>query len=112
MSTATNTSKTHAALRYTAMRLGVFAVCFGVVWLLAIVRVIPVTGGLGALFLLALAAVVSAPISYVLLSKQRDAMSEQLVDKVVRTKRQLAENRSMEDSADDALRAARPAAES
>lgn len=106
VSTATSTTRTHAALRYTAMRLGVFAGCFGVVWLLAYVRVIPVTGATGVVFLLALAAVVSAPVSYVVLSRQRDAMSEQIVGKVEETRQRLADNRTQEDAADDAARAA------
>jgi mannitol-specific phosphotransferase system IIBC component len=97
-------SKSHAALRYTSLRLAVFLACFLVVWLLALVRVIPVAGSLGVVFLLALAAVLSAPISYVVLSKQRDAMSEQIVSRVERTKRKLAENRSQEDAADEQAR--------
>lgn len=105
MSTATSSPKTRAALRYTALRLGVFLVCFGVVWLLGYLRVIPVAGATGVVFLLALAAVVSAPVSYVVLSRQRDAMSEQIVAKVESAKQRLAENRSQEDAADESARA-------
>ena len=39
----------------------------------------------------------SAPLSFVLLRKQRDAMSEQIVAKVDRAKDRLAANRSQED---------------
>lgn len=40
----------------------------------------------------------SAPLSYVLLRKQRDEMSEQIVSKVDRTKARLEANRTREDS--------------
>ncbi|GAB2619857.1 DUF4229 domain-containing protein [Streptomyces capparidis] len=96
---STVTPGKHAALRYTAMRVGIFALCFLVLWLLALVGVIGVEGATGVLLLLAIAGVLSAPISYVVLSRQRDAMSEEIVAKVAETKRKLAENRSMEDEA-------------
>ncbi|WP_351226766.1 DUF4229 domain-containing protein [Streptomyces sp. NPDC002133] len=93
-------SKTSATLRYTLMRLGVFAGCFFVLWGLVYLRVLP--RGLGdsnLLWVLVLAIVISAPLSYVLLRKQRDAMSEQIVTKVDRAKSRLEANRSQEDSA-------------
>lgn len=92
-------SHKHATLRYTALRIGLFVASFAFVWVLAYFRVIPV--GLGSsnfVWLLLLAVVISAPLSFVLLRKQRDAMSEQIVEKVEHQKERLAANRSMEDS--------------
>ncbi|MEU6948825.1 DUF4229 domain-containing protein [Streptomyces sp. NPDC046332] len=88
-----------ATLRYTLMRLGVFVGCFFVLWGLVYVGVLP--RGLGdsnLLWVLLLAIVISAPLSFVLLRGQRDAMSAQIVAKVDRAKDRLAENRSREDA--------------
>ncbi|MEU6984602.1 DUF4229 domain-containing protein [Streptomyces sp. NPDC046324] len=88
-----------ATLRYTLMRLGVFVGCFFVLWGLVYLGVLP--RGLGdsnLLWVLLLAIVISAPLSFVLLRGQRDAMSEQIVAKVDRAKDRLAENRSREDA--------------
>lgn len=94
-----SSSKQYAALRYTAMRLGIFAGCFLVVWGLIYLRVLP--AGLGRsnlLWVLLLALVVSAPLSWVLLRKQRDAMSEQIVGRVDRAKEKLAASQAQEDA--------------
>lgn len=100
----------HATLRYTSMRAGIFLGCLLVVLLLGHFGVIPVSGSAGAVFLFLLAGLVSAPISYVLLSRQRDAMSEQIAGKVVgmrsRTADRIAAQNAEEDAADDAARAA------
>ncbi|WP_256105494.1 MULTISPECIES: DUF4229 domain-containing protein [Streptomyces] len=88
-----------ATLRYTLMRFGVFAGCFLAVWGLVYAGVIP--RGLGdsnLLWVLLLSLVVSAPLSFVLLRRQRDAMSEQIVDRVDTAKARLDANRSREDS--------------
>ena len=77
-------SARHATLRYTSLRVSIFLACFLVCWLLALAHVIPVAGSSGAVLLLLIAAVVSAPISYVVLNRQRDAMSAQLVTGVQR----------------------------
>ncbi|MFI8996384.1 DUF4229 domain-containing protein [Streptomyces sp. NPDC053542] len=91
-------SQKHAALLYTASRLGLFVASFAVVWVLAYFRVIPLgVGASNTIWLLLLAIVISAPLSFVLLRKQRDAMSEQIVAKVDRQKQRLAANRSQED---------------
>lgn len=91
-------SQKHAAFRYTASRLGLFVVCFAVVWVLAYFRIIPLgVGDSNLVWLLLLAIVISAPLSFVLLRKQRDAMSEQISAKVERQKERLAANRSQED---------------
>lgn len=92
--------KPSATIRYTAMRLGLFAASFLAIWGLVYLGVLP--RGLGEanlLWVLVLAIVVSAPLSYVLLRKQRDEMSERIVGTVERTKSKLADNRSMEDGA-------------
>ncbi|PRH78554.1 DUF4229 domain-containing protein [Streptomyces solincola] len=81
------------------MRFGVFAGCFLAVWGLVYAGVIP--RGLGdsnLLWVLLLSLVVSAPLSFVLLRRQRDAMSEQIVDRVDTAKARLDANRSREDS--------------
>ncbi|MCX5391360.1 DUF4229 domain-containing protein [Streptomyces sp. NBC_00094] len=86
-------------LRYTLMRLGIFAGCFFALWGLVYVGVLP--RGLGdsnLLWVLVLAIVVSAPLSFVLLRKQRDDMSVEIVGKVDRAKGKLAANRSQEDA--------------
>ncbi|GGU64130.1 hypothetical protein GCM10010211_31580 [Streptomyces albospinus] len=87
-----------ATLRYTALRIGLFVACFAVVWVLAFFGIIPLgVGSSNTIWLLLLAIVISAPLSFVLLRKQRDAMSEQIVAKVDRQKERLAANQSMED---------------
>ncbi|WP_329622826.1 DUF4229 domain-containing protein [Streptomyces sp. NBC_01255] len=86
-------------LRYSLMRLGIFAGCFFALWGLVYVGVLP--RGLGdsnLLWVLGLAIVVSAPLSFVLLRKQRDDMSVEIVGKVDRAKGRLASNRSQEDA--------------
>jgi Protein of unknown function (DUF4229) len=105
-STTGTTTTRHATLRYTSLRLSIFAVCFLVLWLIAITGVVKVKGAEGVVLLFGAAALISAPISYVALSRQRDAMSAQLVRKVEDTRQRLAENRAQEDEADDAARAA------
>ncbi|WP_377269889.1 DUF4229 domain-containing protein [Peterkaempfera sp. SMS 1(5)a] len=102
-------SKSHATLRYTSMRAVIFAVCFMVAVLLAHYGIIPVAGEAGYVFLLLLAALVSAPISYVVLSRQRDEMSEQIVGRVSgmrsRTAERIAAQNAEEDALDEANRA-------
>ena len=91
-------SKSHATLRYTAMRGGIFAVCLVVVAALAYVGVIPEgIGRSNPLWIVLVALLISAPLSFVLLRKQREQMSEQIVDGVDRAKEKLAANRSQED---------------
>jgi uncharacterized RDD family membrane protein YckC len=91
-------SKSHATLRYTAMRAGVFAGCLVVVAVLAYTGIIPEgIGSSNPLWIVLLALVVSAPISFVLLRKQREAMSEQIADGVGRAKERLTANQSQED---------------
>ncbi|MFE5737265.1 DUF4229 domain-containing protein [Streptomyces celluloflavus] len=87
-----------ATLRYTALRIGLFVASFAVVWVLAYFRIIPLgVGSSSTVWLLLLAIVISAPLSFILLRKQRDAMSEQIVSKVDRQRERLAANASQED---------------
>ncbi|MEV0170962.1 DUF4229 domain-containing protein [Streptomyces sp. NPDC050803] len=93
-------------LRYTLMRLGIFAGCLVVVWGLVYSGLVP--RGLGdsnGMWVVLLALLVSAPISFVVLRKERDRASVQIVQKVDRVKANLDANRSQEDVADDAARA-------
>ncbi|MFD9120247.1 DUF4229 domain-containing protein [Streptomyces bottropensis] len=96
-------------LRYTLMRLGIFAGCFVVVWALVYSGVAP--RGLGAsngMWVVVLALLISAPISFVALRKERDRASERIsprLDRSIdRVKSNLSANRSQEDEADDEAR--------
>ncbi|MEU0989761.1 DUF4229 domain-containing protein [Streptomyces sp. NPDC005953] len=80
------------------MRFAVFVGCFAVVAGLVHFGVLP--KGLGDsnfVWVVLLALVISAPLSFVLLRKQRDAMSAQIVGKVDETKARLEANRTRED---------------
>lgn len=91
--------------RYTLMRLGVFVGCLVVVWGLVQLGIAP--RGLGDsndMWIVLLALVISAPISFVVLRKERDRASAQVVARVDRARANLEENRSQEDGADDAAR--------
>ncbi|GAA2378314.1 DUF4229 domain-containing protein [Nonomuraea africana] len=67
----------HPVLVYTASRIGLFLVTLGVLYLLNLRH---------PLVLIAVAFVISGIASYVLLSKQRDAMSARISDKIDRPK--------------------------
>jgi hypothetical protein len=95
-----SSSPSHPTLRYTASRLGVFAVCFVVIAVLAYAGVVPESiGTANPIWLVLLSLVVSAPISLVLLRAQRDAMSRQVAVGIDRAKERLDANRGMEDDA-------------
>jgi hypothetical protein len=90
-------------LRYTLMRLGVFAGCLVAVWGLVYFGVVP--RGLGSsngMWIILLSLVISAPISFVLLRKERDRASETVVRRMDRMKANLEANRSQEDETIDA----------
>ncbi|MEV7420575.1 DUF4229 domain-containing protein [Streptomyces sp. NPDC089919] len=98
--------KPSATIRYTAMRVSIFVGCLVLVAGLVKLKVLP--SGLGdanAIWVVLLALVLSAPLSFVLLRKQRDEMSAQISGRVEGVKNKLADNRSQEDAADDAARA-------
>lgn len=92
--------------RYTLMRLGIFAGCLVVVWGLVYSGVAP--RGLGDsnyMWVVLLSLLISAPISFVALRKERDRASAQVVARVDRMKANLESNRSQEDdTVDDAAR--------
>ncbi|MEU9283782.1 DUF4229 domain-containing protein [Streptomyces sp. NPDC048275] len=94
-------------LRYTLMRLGILVGCFVVVWGLVYSGIAP--RGLGSsngMWIVLLSLVLSAPISYVVLRKERDRASVQIVERVDRAKANLNANRNQEDDAvDEAARA-------
>ena len=93
-------------LRYTLMRFGIFVGCLLVVWGLVYSGLAP--RGLGdsnGLWIILLAMLISAPISFVVLRKERDRASEQIVRRVDRAKANLEANRNQEDAADDTARA-------
>jgi hypothetical protein len=110
-------SKSHATLRYTSMRVSLFGACFVVALVLAHFGVLPVTAGISGVFLLLIiSGLVSAPLSYVLLSRQRDAMSEQITTGLEQRrakprpagmKQRIAAQAAAEDALDDAVRADR-----
>jgi Mn2+/Fe2+ NRAMP family transporter len=72
---------------YTSMRLLLFVVCFGLIYL----------AGARAFLLLALALVSSGIVSYVVLSRQRDAMSGALVSTLRGFRERLNAGTSSED---------------
>ena len=94
-------------LRYTLMRFGIFAGCLVVVWGAVYSGIFPHGfGSSNGLWVLLLALILSAPISWVVLRKERDRASVQIVTRVDRMKVNLEANRSQEDDAvDDAARA-------
>ncbi|MDT0380696.1 DUF4229 domain-containing protein [Streptomyces sp. DSM 42041] len=93
-------STSHATLRYTTLRLGIFLGCLVLAAVLAYTGVLPEgIGRSNPLWILLLALVLSAPLSYILLRRQRDAMAEQIAGGVDRAKAKLSANRSMEDDA-------------
>ncbi|QMU79993.1 DUF4229 domain-containing protein [Streptacidiphilus sp. PB12-B1b] len=95
------------------MRTSIFGACFVIALVLAHFGILPVTAGVSGVFLLLLlAGIVSAPLSYVVLSKQRDAMSAQITDTIQKRqarprsmKSRFAADAAAEDAIDDALRA-------
>jgi hypothetical protein len=92
-------------LRYTLMRLGVFVGCLVVVWGAVYSGIAP--RGLGnsnGLWVVLLALLISAPISFVVLRKERDRASVQVAQRVDRMKANLDASRSQEDVADDTAR--------
>ncbi|WP_157248822.1 DUF4229 domain-containing protein [Nonomuraea typhae] len=69
----------HPVLVYTASRIGLFVVTLGVLYLLGLQN---------PLLLFVVSFLISGVASYVLLSKQRDAVSARISDKVDRPKPQ------------------------
>ncbi|WP_046726489.1 DUF4229 domain-containing protein [Streptomyces humi] len=90
-------------LRYTLMRLGIFAGCLLVVWGLVYAGAFPRGfGDSNPLWVLLLSLVLSAPISFVVLRKERDRASVQVSQRVERMKANIEANRSQEDEVAEA----------
>ncbi|QNP70919.1 DUF4229 domain-containing protein [Streptomyces roseirectus] len=86
-------------LRYTLMRLGIFVGCLVVVWGLVYSGIVPRGfGDSNGMWIVLLALVVSAPISFVVLRGERDRASENVVARVDRMKANLEASRSQEDA--------------
>ncbi|MFJ7629711.1 DUF4229 domain-containing protein [Streptomyces sp. NPDC097595] len=82
------------------MRLSIFVGCLVVAAIAVHFGAVPSgVGGSNVVWVVLLALVVSAPLSFVLLRKQRDEMSEQIVSSVDRAKARLEANRTREDGA-------------
>lgn len=91
-------AKPSATIRYTLMRLSIFVGCLAVVAVAVNYGVLPSgLGGSNIMWIILLALLLSAPLSYVLLRKQRDEMSAQIVPKIDRAKARLAANQGQED---------------
>ncbi|MFC4033084.1 DUF4229 domain-containing protein [Streptomyces polygonati] len=93
--------------RYTALRFGLIVACFGVIWGLVRLHLLP--AGLGDsnyLWVALLALIVSAPLSWVLLRGAREEAAAKVSARVDRTRLNFAESVGQEDEADDAARAA------
>lgn len=91
-------AKPSATVRYTGMRIAIFMGCLVLSAALVHVGVLP--KGLGDsnfIWVLLLALVLSAPLSFVLLRRQRDEMSVQLSGRVESVKAKLEANRTQED---------------
>jgi hypothetical protein len=85
-------------VRYTMARVAIFIGCLVVVAALTRFGVVP--RGLGdsnVIWVLLLALIVSAPISYVVLRKQRDEMSQKVSGRLDRARAKLEANRTQED---------------
>jgi hypothetical protein len=76
-----------ATLLYTLLRLGIFAVALGVLYLV----------GARGIVLLGVAAVISAALSFVILSRQREAMAGSISGRMTRARERLDEGTRAED---------------
>ncbi|MEU6480732.1 DUF4229 domain-containing protein [Streptomyces sp. NPDC047017] len=93
-------------LRYTLMRLGIFLGCLAVAWGLVYADIVPSgRNGSNGLWIPLLALVLSAPISFVVLRKERDRASVQVAARVDRMKANMEAAGLAEDLADERARA-------
>jgi cell division protein FtsW (lipid II flippase) len=81
-------------LVYTSARVAIFAVTLAVLY----------AAGMRQLLLLLVAVLVSGLLSYLLLSRQRDAMSRAVVERGEGLRQRMRERTEAEDAADDAMR--------
>lgn len=87
----------HAVLRYTTLRLALFLVALVVVWGIALIFNMDLSSQLSKLTLLAVALLLSSAASFIVLSKQRDAMSAGIVARTQRLSRKFDDAASFED---------------
>ena len=87
----------HAALRYTTLRLGLFLAALAVVWVIAKIADMDLNSPTSKLSLLAVAIFLSSAVSFIALSKQRDAMSAGLVARSQKLSQKLDDAASFED---------------
>jgi hypothetical protein len=91
--------------RYTALRFGLIVVCFGVIWGLVEIRLLPAgLGNSNYLWIILLALIISAPLSWVLLRGAREQAARTVSARVERTRLNFEANTRQEDEADDAAR--------
>jgi hypothetical protein len=91
--------------RYTALRFGLIVACFGVIWGLVEIRLLPAgLGNSNYLWIILLALIVSAPLSWVLLRGAREQAARTVSARVERTRLNFEANTRQEDEADDAAR--------
>jgi hypothetical protein len=86
----------HATLRYATLRIAIFILSLAVLWGAVALTGHTVTGN-GALYLMMGALLISGAASFVLLSRQRDAMSEQVARRTDRLTDKFQANAAMED---------------
>jgi hypothetical protein len=91
----------HATLRYTTLRLALFLVALLLVWGVAVVFDMDLSSQLSKLTLLAVALMLSSAVSFVVLSKQRDAMSAGIVARTQKLSRRFDDAASFEDDEDE-----------
>jgi hypothetical protein len=91
----------HAAMRYTTLRLTLFLGALVLVWGIAKILNMDLSSQLSKLTLLAVALLLSSAVSFVVLSKQRDAMSAGLVARSEKLSKRLRSAASFEDDDDE-----------
>ncbi|MFI1582249.1 DUF4229 domain-containing protein [Embleya sp. NPDC020630] len=89
------------ALRYSLFRLGIFAALFAAA--MGVFSLFDMEGGGNVFIAIAIAAGLSAVISYRFLDAQREAMSEALYNRVQAAKARIAEDNRAEDEATGAI---------
>jgi hypothetical protein len=101
--TATATTATpvlqtrHAVLRYTTLRLALFLAALVLLWGAAVLFGMDLSSQLSRLTLLAVALLLSSAVSFITLSKYRDAMSAGIVDRTQRLSKKFDDAASFED---------------
>jgi hypothetical protein len=91
----------HAAMRYTTLRLTLFLGALVVLWGIAKLLNMDLSSQLSKLTLLAVALLLSSAVSFIVLSKQRDAMSASLVARSEKLSKRLSSAASFEDDDED-----------